>query len=74
MHHLLCDYIFILANIGMRHGTEANNLHWKHISLFEHKCLKYLDMGMLGKTGHSDIIFRVGTINYLKPIVQASQY
>jgi len=68
MRHLLRDYILILANTGMRHGTEANNLRWKHISLFEDKGLKYLEMSVSGKTGRRDIICRAGTINYLKRI------
>ena len=65
---LLRDYILILANTGMRHGTEAENLCWKHISLFEDKGLKYLEMSVTGKTGRRDIICRAGTINYLKRI------
>jgi hypothetical protein len=65
---LLRDYILILANTGMRHGTEAENLCWKHISLFEDKGLKYLEMSVTGKTGRRDIICRSGTINYLKRI------
>jgi integrase len=68
MRHLLRDYILILANTGMRHGTEAENLCWKHISLFEDKGLKYLEMSVTGKTGRRDIICRAGTINYLKRI------
>jgi hypothetical protein len=68
MRHLLRDYILILANTGMRHGTEAENLRWKHISLFEDKGLKYLEMSVTGKTGRRDIICRAGTINYLKRI------
>jgi integrase len=68
MRHLLRDYILILANTGMRHGTEAENLCWKHISLFEDKGLKYLEMSVSGKTGRRDIICRAGTINYLKRI------
>ena len=57
---LLRDYILILANTGMRHGTEAENLCWKHISLFEDKGLKYLEMSVTGKTGRRDIICRAG--------------
>jgi integrase len=68
IRHLLRDYILILANTGMRHGTEAENLCWKHISLFEDKGLKYLEMSVTGKTGRRDIICRSGTINYLKRI------
>ena len=49
MRHLLRDYILILANTGMRHGTEAENLRWKHISLFEDKGLKYLEMSVRAK-------------------------
>ena len=37
MRHLLRDYVLILANTGIRHGTEADNLRWKHITLFEEK-------------------------------------
>ena len=68
MRHLLRDYILILANTGMRHGTEVENLCWKHISLFEDKGLKYLEMSVSGKTGRRDIICRAGTINHLKRI------
>jgi hypothetical protein len=68
MRYLMRDYVLILANTGMRHGTEAENLCWKHISLFEDKGLKYLEMSVTGKTGRRDIICRAGTINYLKRI------
>jgi integrase len=30
----LRDYVLILANTGMRHGTEAMNLKWRHIEWF----------------------------------------
>jgi integrase len=68
MRHLMRDYVLILANTGMRHGTEALNLHWKHVTLFEDKGLQYLEMSVSGKTGRRDIICRSGTINYLKRI------
>jgi integrase len=35
MRELLRDYVLILANTGMRHGTESYGLKWKHISFFE---------------------------------------
>jgi hypothetical protein len=35
MRELLRDYVLILANTGMRHGTETQNLRWKHISTFD---------------------------------------
>ena len=72
MRHLMRDYVLIMANTGMRHGTEALNLKWKHVSLFEEKDLQYLEMSVTGKTGRRDIICRSGTINYLKRIHERS--
>jgi len=60
MRYLLRDYVLILTNTGMRHGTEALNLRWKHITLFEEKGLQYLEMSVRGKTGRRDIICRSG--------------
>ena len=68
MRHLLRDYVLILANTGIRHGTEADNLRWKHITLFEEKGGVVLEMSVRGKTGRRDIICRSGTVNYLKRI------
>ena len=68
MRHLMRDYVLILANTGMRHGTEALNLRWKHITHFVENDLEYLEMSVSGKTGRRDIICRSGTINYLKRI------
>ncbi|SCC78520.1 tyrosine-type recombinase/integrase [Saliniramus fredricksonii] len=68
MRHLLRDYILILANTGIRHGTEADNLHWKHVNLFTDKGKTFLEMSVDGKTGRRDIICRSGTENYLKRI------
>ena len=72
MRHLLRDYILILANTGIRHGTEAQNLRWKHIHLFEEDGLTYLEMHVNGKTGPRDLMCRAGTINYLKRIQSRS--
>ena len=73
MRHLMRDYVLIMANTGMRHGTEALNLRWKHVTLFEEKDLQYLEMSVSGKTGRRDIICRSGTINYLKRIHERSE-
>lgn len=72
MRYLMRDYVLILANTGMRHGTEALNLRWKHITLFEENGLQYLEMSVRGKTGRRDIICRSGTMNYLKRIQERS--
>lgn len=72
MRHLLRDYVLILANTGIRHGTEAENLRWKHIDLFEDKGLQYLEMHVDGKTGGRDLICRANTIGFLKRIQSRS--
>jgi len=68
MRHLLRDYVLILANTGIRHGTEAANLRWKHIHLFQERGKTYLEMHVNGKNGPRDLMARAGTINYLKRI------
>ena len=52
----------------MRYGTEALNLMWKHVTLFEDGGQLYLEMSVTGKTGRRDIICRSGTLNYLQRI------
>ncbi len=68
MRYLLRDYVLILANTGMRHGTEAQNLRWRHIHVFEEKGLKYVELHLDGKTVAHDAIGRAGTIKYLERI------
>jgi integrase len=68
MRDLLRGYVLILANITIRHGTEADNLRWKHITLFEEKGDVFLEMSVRGKTGRRDIVCRSGTLMYLKRI------
>jgi integrase len=62
------DYVLLMANTGMRHGTEALNLCWKHVTLFEANGQQYLEMSVRGKTGRRNIICCSGTVNYLKRI------
>ncbi len=68
MRELLRDYIRFLANTGIRHGTEAQNVCWKHIDVFEDNGRKYLAIWVDGKTGQREVIARASTINYLKRI------
>lgn len=72
MRYLLRDYVLILANTGIRHGTEAENLRWKHVHLFEEGGRTYLEMHVKGKTGERDIICRANTISFLKRIQSRS--
>lgn len=68
MRHLLRDYILILANTGIRHGTESMNLCWKHVNMFEDKGQMFLELSVSGKTGRRDIICRAGTERFFQRI------
>lgn len=68
MRLLLRDYVLILANTGMRAGTEVDNLLWQHVRVFREDGKEYLEMTVNGKTGRRDIICRANTVNYLKRI------
>ena len=68
MRELLRDYIRFLANTGIRHGTEAQNVCWKHIEVFEDNGRKYLAIWVDGKTGKREVIAKASTIVYLKRI------
>jgi integrase len=52
----------------MRHGTEAQNLRWKHISTFEQDGRSYVAMWVKGKTKSRELIARHSCLNYLKRI------
>ncbi|EGD58004.1 site-specific recombinase, phage integrase family [Novosphingobium nitrogenifigens DSM 19370] len=73
MRLLLRDYVLILSNTGMRHGTETDNLLWQHVRVFKDKGQEYLEMSVIGKTGRRDIICRANTINDLKRIHERCQ-
>ena len=68
MRELLRDYIRFLANTGIRHGTEAQNVCWKHIEVFEDNGRKYLAIWVDGKTGKREVIAKASTIVYLNRI------
>ncbi len=68
MRLLMRDYVLILANTGIREGTEADNLLWQHVHVFEEKGKKYLELSVNGKTGRRDIICRANTMGFLKRI------
>jgi hypothetical protein len=68
MHYLLRNYVHMLANTGIRRGTETLNFRWQHITLFAEGGWLYLEMSGRGKTGRRHIICRSGTVNYLKRV------
>jgi integrase len=55
---LLRDYIEILMATGMRHGTEAFNIQWRHLEWHTDKSVRYLRIWVSGKTGPRWLIER----------------
>ena len=71
MRELLHDYVLVLANTGMRHGTEALNLKWKDIDWWHDKNGRdYIQMTVNGKTGRRSLIARHNTRYYLQRIIK----
>lgn len=68
MRELLRDYVLILANTGIRHGTEAMGLKWKHIEWIRAGGERYLQFTVKGKTGQRTLIARHNTQEYLERI------
>lgn len=61
MRELLWDYVLVLANTGMRTGTEAQNLRWKQIRWHHQKSGdRYLVIRVKGKTGERELVARHG--------------
>ncbi|QKM65593.1 integrase [Polynucleobacter tropicus] len=68
MRELLRDYVLILANTGMRHGTEALGLKWKDIEWITTDGERFLQFTVDGKTGSRTLIARHNTQDYLERI------
>jgi len=69
IRELLRDYVLILANTGMRHGTETNNLKWNSIDEFKNnEGEKFLRFYVKGKTGKRELIARHNVRKYLERI------
>ena len=66
MRQLLRDYVLILANTGMRHGTEAANLKWKDVAFIKKADEYYLQLTVSGKRGRRSLIARHQTEVYLE--------
>ena len=69
MRELLWDYVLVLANTGIRHGTEAQSLKWSDVEFWKGDDKQnYLRLSVAGKTGRRSLIARDGTENYLQRI------
>lgn len=69
IRELLRDYVLILTNTGMRHGTETRNLKWKNIEQFEsHNGVQHLRFYVNGKTGKRELVANTAVKRYLRRI------
>ena len=65
LRNILRNYVLVLANTGIRAGTEGMNLQWQHIEFFEQDGRRYLMLHVDGKTGRREVIARHNTVRYL---------
>jgi len=70
MRELLRDYVLILVNTGMRHGTETKDLKWRDIEWITKNKEQYLQITVTGKVGKRQLIARHNTEDYLIRIQQ----
>ena len=68
MRELLRDYILVLANTGIRHGTEALGLKWRHIDWHVRGEQRFLRLSVDGKVGERSAIARHNTEDFLRRI------
>lgn len=57
LRNMLYNYVLILANTGIRGGTEAMNLKWKHIGFEDVNGQRMLTMYVKGKTQKGRTIY-----------------
>jgi integrase len=68
MRQLLRDYVLILANTGMRHGTESYGIKWKHLSWHMDGDRRVLMISVNGKTKQRELAARDNCAAYFKRI------
>lgn len=65
---LLFNYVMILVSTGIRAGTEAMNLKWKHVRYFMVDGEQFISFNVSGKTNHRELTVGYRAIRYLKRI------
>jgi integrase len=71
MMRTLCSYyIEFLVNTGVRHGTEALPLSWKHLQWHWIGNKKYLRIWVSGKTGPRYLIAKTAVIKVLEQVMK----
>jgi integrase len=63
---LLRDYVEMLLLTGMRHGTEAMGICWRHIEWHADKGVRYLRIWVDGKTGGRWLIAKHRAVDVLQ--------
>lgn len=61
----LRNYVLLLANTGVRHGTEALGLCWRNIEWYERDGERYLAINVDGKTNKRTAIARDRVVDFL---------
>lgn len=62
---LLRDYVEFLLYTGVRHGTEARRLEWRHLQWHRDAEHRYLRIWVSGKTGPRYLIAKHGAVHVL---------
>ena len=70
MRTLCSYYIEFLVNTGVRHGTEALPLRWKHLQWHWIGNKKYLRIWVSGKTGPRYLIAKTAVIKVLEQLMK----
>ena len=73
MRALLQDYVRVLTATGIRHGTEAQNLRWRDVEVFEESGRRYVALWVTGKTGTREVIAGAKVVGYLKRIHERAE-
>ena len=66
IRYLLVDYVQMLLYTGMRHGTEAMGICWRHLEWHTDKGVRYLRIWVDGKTGGRWLIAKHRAVEVLK--------
>ncbi len=70
MRPLLRDYVEMLLLTGMRHGTEALGICWRHLEWHTDKGVRYLRVWVDGKTCGRWLIAKHRAVEVLKRHIQ----
>ena len=70
MRRVLREYVLVLANTGMRAGTEGMNLKWSNVYFFTKDDARYLALWVDGKTKAHEMTARHAAVRYLDRLRQ----